>query len=113
MGVNITEPRETYIQSNAEPEANPAVRVVWRGGEARRQKGRLGGRKVGEDLLGGLHSIENEEECSDIENREGSWVRRARGMSREGVVFCGLLADRFSGMDTAIAAMLCGRPKIR
>jgi hypothetical protein len=32
------------IQSNPELEAKPVVVVVWRGGEAREQKGRWGGR---------------------------------------------------------------------
>jgi hypothetical protein len=38
-GVNITEPRQTYIQSNVEPQTNPVVVVVWRVGEAIGQKG--------------------------------------------------------------------------
>jgi hypothetical protein len=31
MGVNMAEPRQTYIQSSAEPELRPVVVVVWRG----------------------------------------------------------------------------------
>jgi hypothetical protein len=38
IGVNIAEPRKTHIQLNAEPEAKPVFMVVWRGGEAIRQK---------------------------------------------------------------------------
>jgi hypothetical protein len=34
MGVNLIERRQTYIQSNADPEMRPVVVVVWRGGEA-------------------------------------------------------------------------------
>jgi hypothetical protein len=52
MGVNITEPRQTYIQSNAEAEAKPVVAVVWRGGEAIRQKGRLEGKVVRPTFIG-------------------------------------------------------------
>jgi hypothetical protein len=52
MGINITEPRHTYIQSNAEPEAKPVVVVVWRGAEARRQKERLEGRAVRATFIG-------------------------------------------------------------
>jgi hypothetical protein len=39
MRVNITEPGQTSIPSNAEPEAKPVVIVVSRGGESRKQKG--------------------------------------------------------------------------
>jgi hypothetical protein len=70
MGVHITEPRQTYIQSNAESEAKPAVVVAWSGGEARRQKRRLEGKAVVPHVLGGLQKTEKEEECSDIEKRE-------------------------------------------
>jgi hypothetical protein len=40
MRVNITEPRQTSIPSDAELEAKPAVTVVFQGGEAREQNGR-------------------------------------------------------------------------
>jgi hypothetical protein len=59
-------------QSNAEPEAKRVAVVVWSGGEAVRQKGRLGGRAVGPHLSGGPQKMEKEKECSDIEKREGS-----------------------------------------
>jgi hypothetical protein len=36
----------TCIQSSAERETNPAVVVVWREGEAIRQKGQFGARTV-------------------------------------------------------------------
>jgi hypothetical protein len=52
MGVNITEGRQTYIQSNVEQEAKPVVVVVWRGGEAIRQNGRFGGRAVRPTFIG-------------------------------------------------------------
>jgi hypothetical protein len=48
------------------------VAVVSRVGEARRQKRRLGGRNVGQDLFGVVQKNENEEEMSDIQKREGS-----------------------------------------
>jgi hypothetical protein len=46
--------------------------VVWRGGEARRQKGRLGGRAVAPHFLGVVQKNDNEDECLDIEKMEGS-----------------------------------------
>jgi hypothetical protein len=52
MRVNVTEPKQTSIPSNVEPEGKPVVVVVWRGGEAIRQKGRLGGRAVGFAFIG-------------------------------------------------------------
>jgi hypothetical protein len=39
MRENIIEGVQTYIQSNVEPKRNPVVVVVWREGEAIRQKG--------------------------------------------------------------------------
>jgi hypothetical protein len=72
MRLNIAEPRQALIPSNAELEAKRVVVVVSRGGEARRQKRRLGGRKVGRGLLGVLQRKENEEEMLDIEKSEGS-----------------------------------------
>jgi hypothetical protein len=44
--------RQTYIQSNAELQAKMVVVVVWRAGEAIRQKGRLGGRPAGSTFIG-------------------------------------------------------------
>jgi hypothetical protein len=70
MGVNIAEPRQTHIQSNAEPERKPVVTVVWGGGEAIRQKRRLGGRTVGRDLLGEVQKNENQDEMLDIQKGE-------------------------------------------
>jgi hypothetical protein len=70
MGGNIIEPRQTCIQSNAEPDAKPAVAVVSGSGEAIRQKGRSGGRAVCSHLLRDLQKIGKEEGCSDIEKRE-------------------------------------------
>jgi hypothetical protein len=52
MRVKIIEGMQTYIQSNAEGETNPVVVVVWRDGEAIRQKGRLKGRKVRATFIG-------------------------------------------------------------
>jgi hypothetical protein len=82
MRVSFTEPRQTAIPWNIEREAKPAVAVVSRGGESRRQKERLGGRSSGQDLLGGLRKNENEEEMLDIEKRKGLAVRRARPIER-------------------------------
>jgi hypothetical protein len=67
---NVTKPRQTSILSNVEPEAKPVVVVVSRGGEARRQKRRLGGRKVVQDLLGLVKKNENEEQMLDIHKRD-------------------------------------------
>jgi hypothetical protein len=78
MGVNVIEPRQTYIQSNAEPDAKPVVVVVSGGGEAIRQKGPSGGRVVDSHLLRGLQKIEKDEKCSDIENREGPSGSKSR-----------------------------------
>jgi hypothetical protein len=72
MRVTIIEPRQTSIPSNVEQEAKPVVVLVSRGGEARRQKRRLGGREVGRGLLGVVQRKENEGEMLDIEKREGS-----------------------------------------
>jgi hypothetical protein len=46
MGVDVVEPRQTFIQSNAEPEAKPVVALDLRDGEASGQKGRLEGKAV-------------------------------------------------------------------
>jgi hypothetical protein len=49
MRVKIIERMQKYTQSNVGPETNPVVvvvAVVWREGEAIRQKGRLGVRTV-------------------------------------------------------------------
>jgi hypothetical protein len=62
MRVNTTERRQASIPSNGEEEAKPVVVVVSRGGEARRQKGRLGG----------VQTKENEEEMLDIQEKEMS-----------------------------------------
>jgi hypothetical protein len=72
MRVNVTEPRQTSIPSNVEPEGKPAVGVVSYGGESRRQKQRLGGRTAGRDFLGVFQKKENEKEMLDIQKREGS-----------------------------------------
>jgi hypothetical protein len=71
MPVNITKPRQTSIPSNIEPEAKPVVVAMSWGGEARRQKGRLRGRRVGRDLMGVVQRNENEEEILDIQKMEG------------------------------------------
>jgi hypothetical protein len=71
MRRNITEPRQTSIPLNVEPKAKPVVVVVSRGGEARRQKRQLGGRKAGQDFLGVVQK-KNEEEMPVIQKREGS-----------------------------------------
>jgi hypothetical protein len=52
MGVNITDPRQKYIQSNAALDRKPVIVVVLRDGEAIRQKGRLGRRAGGPTSLG-------------------------------------------------------------
>jgi septum formation topological specificity factor MinE len=39
MRGNIIEVMQRYVQSNVDPETNPVVVVVWREGEALRQKG--------------------------------------------------------------------------
>jgi hypothetical protein len=70
MRVNITEPRQTTIPSNVEREAKPVVAVVPRDGEARKQKGRLGGRTASRNLLGVVQKNENEEEMLDNQKRE-------------------------------------------
>jgi hypothetical protein len=72
MRVNVTEPRQTPIPSNVELEAKPVVVVVARGGEARRQNPRLGGRKVGQHFLGVVQKNENEEEMLRSQKREAS-----------------------------------------
>jgi hypothetical protein len=77
MGIYITEPRQAYIRSNAAAEAKPVVAVVWRGGEARRQKAESRRGDWEEEwfvpyLLGGVQKNENKEEFSDIEKGEGS-----------------------------------------
>jgi hypothetical protein len=48
------------------------VIMVSRAIEARRQKRRSGGRKVGQDLLGVVRKKGNEEEMLDIQKREQS-----------------------------------------
>jgi hypothetical protein len=55
------------------------IEVVCRGGEAIRQKERLGGRTVGWDSLGIVHKNENEEEIFDIQKREGSGRAKSEG----------------------------------
>jgi hypothetical protein len=52
MGITIFEPRQTYIQSNAEPEEKLLIAVVWMDGEAIRKKGRLGGRVLSSTVVG-------------------------------------------------------------
>jgi hypothetical protein len=44
--VNVTEPRQTSIPSNAEPDAKPVVVVAPRGGEAKKQKWQLGEKQL-------------------------------------------------------------------
>jgi hypothetical protein len=78
MRVNITEPRLTYIPSNEEPEAKPVVVVASRGGEARRQKRSLRGRKVGQDFFGGFQKKEKEEKMLDVHKRKGSGGSKSR-----------------------------------
>jgi hypothetical protein len=68
MGVNITEPRQTYIQSNAEAEAKPMVAVAWSSREARRSNWEE--ERLVSHLVGGFQNIEKEGKCSDIEKRE-------------------------------------------
>jgi hypothetical protein len=72
MRVSITEPRQTSVPSNVEPEAKLVVVVASWGGEARRQRVRLGGRAARRNLLGVVHKNENEKEMLDIQKREGS-----------------------------------------
>jgi hypothetical protein len=72
LGINVAEPKQTYIQSNVEPEAKSVVVVAWRGGEVRRQKGWLGGRTVGRDLLRAGRKQESEGKVLDVQKREGS-----------------------------------------
>jgi hypothetical protein len=50
--VNISEQRQICSQSNAELVLKPVVGVAWRGEEAIKQKGRLGGRAVGCTFIG-------------------------------------------------------------
>jgi hypothetical protein len=78
MGVNIAEPRQTYIQSSAEPELKSVVVVVW---TREKREGRRGDRKEEQlepHLLGGLQTIEKEEECSYVEKMEGSGRSKSR-----------------------------------
>jgi hypothetical protein len=51
MGVKTTELRQIYIQLNVELEAKQVVAVLWRGGEAIRQKRRLGGGMIGSTFI--------------------------------------------------------------
>jgi hypothetical protein len=72
MRVNVTEPRQASVPSNVEPEAKSVVVVASRDGEARKQKGRLGGITAGRDCLGVVQKNENEKEMVDIQKREES-----------------------------------------
>jgi hypothetical protein len=78
MRVNVTEPRQTSIPSNVEPEAKPVVVVVSRGGEARRQRRRVGGRKAGQDLLGVVQRQRTKKRCQISRKGKDLAVRRAR-----------------------------------
>jgi hypothetical protein len=72
MRENITKPRQISIPSNVELEAKSVVVVVWRDGEARREKQELRGRQVGQAVLGVVQTKENEEEMLDIQKWEES-----------------------------------------
>jgi hypothetical protein len=98
MGVNNTEPRQRYIQLNAEAERKRVVAVIWSGGEAIRQKaesscqksevrrGEWSEERLIAHLFGSLQKIEKEEECSDIEMGEKPGGSKSQILiEREGV----------------------------
>jgi hypothetical protein len=82
MRVNIIEPRQAPIPSNIEQKPKPVVVVVWKGGEALRQKGDREEERLVELYWEEFRKMRTKKRCSRFRQGKGLAIRRVRHPER-------------------------------